>query len=312
MHIIFGTGPLGQAVAASLHHRGHPVRLVNRSGQAPEGFDDLETVAGDLTRPPAARKAAQGASVVYHCAVTPYTDWPETLPALMDGAIDVAAAEGARLVYGDNLYAYVPTSDPFTEETPERPTTRKGRVRKDVADTLRSAHAEGRVKATIGRASDFYGPGVTNSVVGDQVFGRLVEGKAPRVLGDPDQLHTFSYIEDVGRALVVLATHDEAFGETWHLPNAPAVMTRTFAEEAATAMSQPVRIKTAPSWLLRALGYVSPTMREVSEMLYQWEDPFVVDHSKFEREFGADFGDVTPLKEGISRTAAAFKEDMGP
>jgi len=221
MNVIFGTGPLGQAVAVALTARGEEVRLVNRSGRAPGGLSGTEVVAGDLSDKDSARRAAGGGSVLYHCAGAPYTDWPETLPALMRGAIDAACSADARIVYGDNLYAYAPTDQPLTEDTPEHPETRKGRVRKEVADELLAAHEAGRVEATIGRASDFYGPGVLTSAVGSEVFGRLAEGKAPRLLGDPDQPHSFTFIEDFGRALVVLADHDEAFGQTWLVPNAP-------------------------------------------------------------------------------------------
>ncbi|MEO1076757.1 MAG: NAD-dependent epimerase/dehydratase family protein [Bacteroidota bacterium] len=307
MNVIFGTGPLGQAVAASLRARGDEVRLVNRSGRAPGGLSGVEVVAGDLTDETSARSATGGASVLYHCAVTAYTSWPETLPALMRGAIDAAASAGARLVYGDNLYAYAPPDQSLTEQAPERPETRKGRVRKEVADMLRAAHEAGRVETTIGRASDFYGPGVLLSGVGSEVFGRLAEGKAARLLGNPDHPHSFTFIKDFGRALVVLADHDEAFGQTWLVPNPPPMTPRVFAERAAEAMGQEAKVQAAPSWVLRALGLFNPMMREVAEMLYLWEHPFVVDHSKFDRAFGGAFGEVTPLAAGIAETAAAFK-----
>ena len=283
---------------------------MNRSGRAPTGLDGFEVVAGDLTDADSARSAARGASVVYHCAVTPYTDWPRTLPALMEGAIEAATSADARLVYGDNLYAYAPTDQPLTEATPERPQTRKGRVRKAVADALRAAHEQGRVEAAIGRGSDFYGPGVLTSAVGSEVFGRLAAGKAPRVLGDPDQPHSFTFVKDFGRALVVLADHDEAFGQTWHVPNAPPVATRAFAAQAVEAMGRPAKVQATPAWMIRTLGLFNPMMREVAEMLYVWERPFVVDHAKFQQAFGGAFGEVTPLAEGVAETATAFEADV--
>lgn len=306
LHVIFGAGPLGQAVASALRARGDAFRLVNRSGQAPAGFADADVVAGDLTDPAARQRAARDAAVVYHCAVTPYPAWARTLPSLMAGTIDAAASAGARLVYGDNLYAYAPTEAPLTENTPEQPSTRKGQVRKTVADQLRAAHAEGRVEATIGRGSDFYGPGVHDSFVGGEVFGRLADGKRPRVLGDPDQPHTFTYIEDFGRALVVLADHDAALGQTWHVPNAPPVTTRAFAEAAAEAMGRDAVVQATPSWMVRALGLVNPMMREIAEMLYAWEQPYLVDHTAFQQAFGDAFGAPTPLADGIATTAAAL------
>ncbi len=306
MHVIFGTGPLGQAVASELVARGESVRLVNRSGHLSAKLAGVEVVAGDLTEVDSARRAVNGATVVYHCAAGPYTNWQGTLHRLMEGAIDAAASAGASLVYGDNLYTYMPSSDPLTEETPERPRTRKGKVRKTVADLLRKAHEDGRVRAAIGRGSDFYGPGVLASAVGSEVFGRLQQGKTPRVLGNPDQLHSFTYIEDFGRGLAVLASHPEALGQTWHIPNAPALSTREFAARASKAMGKVTKVQTTPAWMIRALGLFNPMMREVAEMLYEWEQPFVVDHQKFEKAFGKAFGAPTPIDRGILETARSF------
>jgi len=307
LHVIFGTGPLGLAVAASLNDPAISVRLVSRSGEAPPGYEDHDTAVGDLTDPSSARRAAEGADVIYHCAGAPYTEWKRRLPVMMKGAIDAAAASRAKLVYGDNLYAYAPSDQPLTEETPEEPTTRKGKVRKETADLLRSAHERGRIESTIGRASDFYGPGVRDSFVGSEVFGRLSRGNAPRVLGNPDHPHTFTYIGDFGRALTILAACERASGQTWHVPNSPPISTREFALQAAVAMDEPSGVTATPSWLVHATGFFSARMSEIAEMLYEWENPWVVDHAKFQAAFGDAFGHPEPLHHGIQKTAAWFR-----
>jgi len=155
-NVIFGTGPLGLAVARRLASSGAQVRLVNRSGRAdvPKG---AEVVAADATDHAASRRACEGAAVVYHCATAAYGRWAEFLPPLMNGIIEGAAAARARLVYGDNLYAYGLVDGPIREDLPYRPVGPNTRARAEVATALMAAHASGKLRATIGRASDFFG-----------------------------------------------------------------------------------------------------------------------------------------------------------
>ncbi len=135
LHVVFGAGALGLAVARRLRAAGARVRLVSRAGRAavPEG---VQVAAADLTDPTAAGRAGQDAAVVYHCAATPYATWPRTLPPLMRGIIAAAAATGARLVYGDNMYCYGPVAGPLTEDLPDRPKGPNERVRAELAETL--------------------------------------------------------------------------------------------------------------------------------------------------------------------------------
>jgi nucleoside-diphosphate-sugar epimerase len=48
------------------------------------------------------------------------------------------------------------------------------------------AHANGAVRATIGRASNVYGPHARRSIVGQGLFQPALSGKPARVLGAPD------------------------------------------------------------------------------------------------------------------------------
>ncbi|TMD09661.1 MAG: NAD-dependent epimerase/dehydratase family protein [Chloroflexi bacterium] len=301
-NVIFGAGPLGLAVARRLSSLGKPVRLVNRSGKAdaPPGVD---VVAADVTDPAAAGQASEGASVVFHCASGPYGQWTKTLPPIMNGIIEGAAAAGARVVYGDNLYAYGPVDGPVREGLPYRPIGPTTRARAEVATTLMNAHGAGRVRATIGRASDFYGPHARQSKAGDVVFGRALAGKPAQALGNPDAPHTNTFIEDFAAGLVTLAERDEALGEVWHVPSAETITTRQFIDLVFQHLQRSPRLQVAPTFAIRLLGLVIPPMRAVSETLYQSERPWVVDHSKFARAFG---GQPTPHPRAIAETISWF------
>jgi nucleoside-diphosphate-sugar epimerase len=282
---------------------GGRVRLVNRSGKA-DAPQAVEVVAADVTHPVAARKVCEGAAVVFHCASGPYGRWTETLPPIMNGIIEGASAAGARLVYGDNLYAYGPVDGPLREDLPYRPIGPTTRVRAEVATTLMNAHASGTVRATIGRASDFYGPRARQSKVGGGVFARSLAGKTAQALGDPDALHTYTFIHDFAAGLVTLAQRNEALGEVWHLPSAETITTRRFIAMVFQQVARPARMQTVPRLMISMLAAFLPPMRAVKETLYQSERPWVVDHSKFARVFGSR---PTPHDQAIAQTIAWFQ-----
>lgn len=277
--------------------------MVNRSGKAdtPQG---VEVVAADVTDPAAARKVCEGAAVVFHCASGPYGRWAQTLPPIMNGIIAGATAAGAKLVYGDNLYAYGPVDGPIREDLPYRPIGPTTRARAEVATTLMNAHAAGTVRATIGRASDFYGPRARQSKVGDGVFARAIAGKPAQTLGDPDTLHTYTFIDDFAAGLVTLAQRDEALGQVWHIPSAETVTTRRFIEMVFEQIQRPARLQTLPKFMISMLGVFLPLLRAVQETLYQSERQWVVDDSKFARAFGSR---PTPHTQAIAETLAWFQ-----
>jgi nucleoside-diphosphate-sugar epimerase len=304
LHVIFGTGPAGRAVMRELLARGKRVRMVNRSG-AGELPAVVELLAGDAADRHFARQASAGATVVYQCLSPPYHRWPELFPRLQAGVLEGAAAAGAKLVALENLYMYGPTyGKPLTEKRSMTAMSRKGRVRMEMSEALLQAHAKARVRVAIGRASDFFGPGVRLSALGEQVFGAALRGQPASVLGDIDQPHTYSYISDVGRALVRLGQRDEALGAVWHLPSPPTVTTRELLEMIYAEAGQPLKVRRAGKGTVRLLGFFKPHVGELAEMMYLFEEPFVVDHAKFT----AAFGDLaTPLDEAVRSTVEWYR-----
>ena len=166
-----------------------------------------------------------------------------------------------------------------------------------------AAHAAGRARATIGRASDYFGPWGRQSTAGERLFLPALAGKPAQVLGDPDQPHTFTYLADFARALVTLGTNDAALGEVWHVPSAETLTTREFVSLVYEVAGHPARLRVLPPAILAGLALVSPMLRAVREQQYQRVAPWVVDHAKFERAFG---GTVTPHRDAIRATLDWF------
>ncbi len=300
LHVVFGTGPLGLAVMRELRRRDKPVRMINRSSRV--RFDkDLQTEVGgiDAADPARTREVCEGAAVVYHCIGLPYPRWTE-FPSIAAGIVEGAASAGAKLVYADNLYAYGTVDRPMTENLPLNAITKKGRLRGGIAQSLMSVHNAGKVRVAIGRGSDFFGPFVTDAaMMGSRVFGRVLAGKSAQAVGDPDRLHTYTFIDDFGKALVTLGEREEALGKAWHVPSAPAITTRNFVEKVYVALGKPAKLSTAPRFVMALLARFDENVRELREMLYQFERDFVMDSSRFESTFGAQ---PTPLAQAIGQT----------
>ncbi|MCY7418714.1 MAG: NAD-dependent epimerase/dehydratase family protein [Chloroflexi bacterium] len=209
----------------------------------------------------------------------------------------------------DNLYGYGPTHGaPIREDLPMAAEGKKGRARATVAKRLLDAHQAGDFQVTIARGSDYFGPGGTDSLVGERFFAPILAGATVRLIGDPDAPHTVTYIPDFARALIELARQDEAYGAAWHVPSAPAVSTRRLAHLTAAAAGAPApRVSRVPRPMLRLIGVFSPSVRELSEMMYEFEEPYVVDDQRIRQAFGLA---ETPLGEALALTAGWWRDHL--
>jgi nucleoside-diphosphate-sugar epimerase len=309
LHVVFGTGQVGMALAAHLAGLGIPVRAVSRHRPAalPGGTDWRPADAAD---PEAAADAAKGASVIYQCLNAPYTQWPERFPPLQRAVLAAAERTGALLVSLENLYGYGPTGGrPMTEDLPLAATTVKGRTRADMTAELLAAAQAGRVRIAIGRASDFFGADVTQgSTLGERVFGNALAGRRADFIGNPDLPHTYSYVPDIAAGLATLGTDARAAGQVWHLPGPQTVTTRALLDLVAGQVGHRVGVRSVPKLAVRALALASPLMRGLAEMSYQFDEPFVLDTSKYQSVFGAA---GTPLADAIGATVAWYRTRPG-
>ena len=305
LHVVFGTGQVGHVLAAVLAERGLSVRVVSRH-RPPALADGIDWREADATDLDAAADAAKGASVVYQCVNAPYTQWPELFPPLQRGVLTAAERTGALLVALENLYGYGPTGGrPMTEDLPLAATGVKGRTRAAMTAELLAAADAGRVRIAIGRASDFFGAGVTQgSTLGERVFGNALAGRRADFIGHPDLPHTYSYVPDIAVGLATLGTDARAAGQVWHLPGPATGTTRELLDLVAAEVGHPVGVRSVPKIAMRALGLVNPMLRELAEMSYEFDEPFVLDTSKYQSTFGVA---GTPLAAAVAATVAWYR-----
>jgi nucleoside-diphosphate-sugar epimerase len=304
LHVIFGSGQVGVSLAARLAEQGVAVRSLSRH-RPPALADGVEWRAVDATDVEAATDGAGGAAVIYQCLNAPYTEWPKQFPPLQRNVLAAAERSDALLVTLENLYGYGPTGGrPMTEDLPLAATTSKGRTRAAMTAELLGAAEAGRIRFAIGRASDFFGPGVTETTLGERVFANAVAGRRADFLGNPDLAHTYSYVPDIAVGLATLGTDERGAGQVWHLPGPQTVTTRALLDLVATEVGHPVAVRNVPKLAVRALGLVNPRMRELAEMSYEFEAPFVLDTTKYTTVFGAA---VTPLATAVAQTVAWYQ-----
>ncbi|WP_394844988.1 NAD-dependent epimerase/dehydratase family protein [Pendulispora brunnea] len=301
VHVILGAGQIGSRLAEVLLAKGHRVRLV-RKGPARTTRPNLEYLSGDITDLGFAERAARNAAVVYDCMNPPYHMWPELLLPIARGALHGAEKAGAKLVALDCLYMYGRPVGAMHEDSVIAPCSKKGALRVRLAELRMEAHRQGRVPVAVGRASDFFGSDLPYSLWNPRFFERVFAGRAAECMGDPDMLHAYTYAPDIARALATLGERDEAMGRIWILPTHAAESTRALVQRLGRALHlDGIQVTRVPKWLVRAMGVFNPFMREVVEMMYQWEVPFTVDDSRFRETFG--YG-PTPLDEAVAEVAS--------
>jgi nucleoside-diphosphate-sugar epimerase len=303
---IFGYGPVGRATAERLLSEGREVIIAQR--RAPPDLPRGALFAPcDALDPRAVVKAAREADEIV--VAIGFEDsgvvWREAWPKATANFVAASKATGARMVFVDNLYMYGPQTAPLVETMPLADVGWKPAARSAATRIWMAAAAAGEARIAALRASDFYGPRVGNSYLGDRSIGKLAEDKAAVFIGSPDVLHDYAYVPDIARAATtLLAAPDSAFGQAWHVPCAPIRTTRDILKIAAEALGVKLKISAMPAWMLGASGMFSQFLRELTEMRFQWDRPYHVDATKFASAF---WSDATPFETGARETALAFR-----
>ncbi len=286
MQTILGAGgAIGTELARELKKYTDRVRLVGRDPKAINPDDEL--VKADLLQPCQVEKAVEGAEVAYLTVGLTYTAkaWREQWPPLMRNVIEACKKQGVKLVFFDNVYTYDRDHlNPMTEDTPVRPTSKKGQVRFEVLKMLLDEMKSGRLEAIIARAADFMAP--KNSVAVETIYKNLAAGKKAMILGKPDRLHNFTTSLDAARGTALLGNTPEAFGLVWHLPtDKNALPWKEWVELFAKEINTLPRYSVLPEFMLGMLGLFIPLMRELKDMNYQNVSDYVFTSEKFEKYF---------------------------
>ncbi len=305
--ILGSGGGIGHPLAKELLQYTTSIRLVSRKPVKVNDTDEL--FPADMTDPAQVDKAITGSDVVYVTIGFPYNlkVWQQTWPAFMQAVIQSCEKHQAKLVFFDNVYMYDRNDIPMmTESARINPPSRKGQVRKQLREMILREVEKGKLTALIARAADFYGPDNKNSALTIMAADNLIKGKKAQAFGNIDKVHTYTYTPDAAKATAILGNTADAWNQEWHVPTTKEKLTnRQWIEMIAKELNTTAAIQVVPKFMIQALGLFIPMMREFPEMLYQYEQDYVFDSSKFEKRFGVT---ATAAEEGVRELVRGLKK----
>jgi nucleoside-diphosphate-sugar epimerase len=307
MQTILGSGgAIGTPLAKELKKHTSDIMLVSRKPVKVNDTDQL--LPFDVTGTDNIDEAIAGSEIVYVTIGFPYSlkVWQSVWPAFIKNVIEACIKNNAKLVFFDNVYMYDKSAIPFmTEESKINPPSRKGEVRRIVADMIMNEISNGKLNALIARSADFYGPYLQTSMLGQMAVSNLLKDKNPMAFGDPDKIHTYTFTPDAGKAVALLGNTPDSFGQVWHLPTTKERLTnRDWINLVADAMNKKAKVRVMPKFAVKAAGLFVPIMREFPEMNYQYESDYIFDSTKFEKRFNVF---ATPPNVGVRQMLQALK-----
>ncbi len=299
--ILGANGTIGSVLAKELTAYTSKIRLVSRNPKKVNASDEL--FPADLSDPNQVDKAVEGSEVVYLLVGFEYklSVWQDKWPKLMRATIDACIKHKAKLVFFDNVYLYdVSEIGHMTESSKINPPSKKGAVRQQIAEMLMQEVKAGKLTALIARSADFYGPKNEKSFLLELVYNNLKKNKKPQWIMDASKKHSFTFTPDAAKATALLANTADAYNQVWHLPTDKNTLTGSeiialFNREMNSSKKEMV----LPMWMIKLIGLFIPIMREMPEMMYQYDRDYVFDSSKFDSLFKFK---TTSYQEGIKLT----------
>ena len=304
LYVVTGAGPVGWTAAEQLAEQGHAVRVLTRSGSGPD-HPNVERRPLDVSDPARLGEAFEGAKAVFHCihgSAYAASTWAKELPKAEQAVLDAAGKAGAVVVFPESLYSYSEPDKTMAEHSPRDAQGGKRGIRTALLNT-RSASTTDTVSVV---AADYFGPRVRMAHAGERMVPAILSGKRVQVIGSADQPHSFTYVPDLAAAMIRAAQTPSLWNRVWHAPTGPALTQRSIATSFATAagMDAP-KVSAIPGWTLRAAGLFSAGMRELAEMLYQFERPFVMDSRVSQQALALE---PTPHHEAAQATVIWWRE----
>jgi nucleoside-diphosphate-sugar epimerase len=287
MHTILGAGgAVANALTRELENTNETIRLVSRKPIV-NNNKKVSWKKADLLNYAELLEASKGSTVIYLTAGLVYDKkiWAAQWPVIMQNFINLGKATGARLIFFDNVYMYGLVDGPMKESTPYKPSSVKGGVRAKIANMLMDEVKAGTIRASIARGADFYGTENMNSFVDMMVLDKYAKKEKAQWVGNPNKLHNFSYIPDMGKGMFLLGQHPESDNQVWHMPTAPAITGKQFIEMAARIYGVKPSLFAVNKFMLWAYGLFNKVVMGTVEMYYQYSNNYIFDSSKFEKAF---------------------------
>lgn len=308
MQTILGSnGQIGQEIAKEIHKNyTKKIRLVGRKPKKIHDTDEL--IAADLMKYNDAYKAIEGSDIVYFAVGLPADSemWENRFPIIMKNVIKACQETNSKLAFFDNTYMYEKNDNVQVENSPFTPSGRKSKIRSEMAEMLLSAMNDNTIDAVIGRAPEFYGPDLTQSITNAMIFNRVKDGKRAIVPINDSVLRTLIWTPDASRALVLLGNTPEVYGETWHLPTDDSITYKNLIKKIEKTIDQKISYTVLPTWVFKIGSRFNKQVKELIELLPRYKYDNIFKSDKFKEQF-PDFK-VTTFEEGIGQVLSKIKK----
>ncbi|MEP6585042.1 MAG: NAD-dependent epimerase/dehydratase family protein [Ginsengibacter sp.] len=306
MYTILGAGgAIANEFSKVLFQNKTPFTLVSRSPRSVYGG---LTLAADLTSKKQTDEVLRGASVVLLCPGLKYDIdiWNKHWPLIMSNTIEACSKYNLKLIFFDNVYMLGEVNGAMTEQTAYKPVSKKGELREKIATQLMDEVKAGNITAMIARAADFYGPNCKTSILNMLVLDKMAKRKKAQWFINDNVVHSFTFTPDCGKALWLLSNSQEAWNQIWNLPTAsPALTGKEIINIASQIFGMSPKHTVIGKGMVGFLGVFMKIMKELKEMLYQYEADYIFDSSKFEKAFGFT---PTTYKDGIQEVANSYQK----
>ena len=310
--VLGATGGIGGEVTRRLRDAGWKVRALRRSEANADGRTDGVTwIRGDAMNGRDVANAAAGCSVIVHAVNPPgYRRWPELVLPMLDNSIAAATVSGATVVLPGTIYNFGPDAFPvLTEDSPQRPQSRKGAIRVEMERRLRQASQQG-ARVLIVRAGDFFGPNAGNNWFSQGLVKPGTPVTTVRNPTTPGVGHLWAYLPDVAQTMLELIQRRESlpgfatFHMAGHWDADGSQMASAVRQVVARRTGRRPRVTAFPWWFLTLAAPLVATFREMREMRYPWREPIRMDNARLIQALGRE--PHTPLNEAVEATLAGL------
>ncbi|MBB4243784.1 nucleoside-diphosphate-sugar epimerase [Rhizobium tropici] len=307
--VLGATGGIGGAVAGGLALRGWRIRALNRNAaEAARRQPEFDWFQGDAMQADDVLKAAQGADVIVHAVNPPgYRNWGKVVLPMLDNTIAAAKAVGARIVLPGTVYNFGPDVFPIvTEDSAQRPKTRKGAIRVQMERRLRAAAEQGDSPVIIVRAGDFFGGARANSWFSQAMVtpGKLITSMT--YPGKRGVGHQWAYLPDVAETMIRLIEKGDglpAFA-VYHMRGHWDGDGRQMIEAVQRVVGRNVKVKSFPWWIVPLASPFVTFMRELREMSYLWDVPLEMRNDRLVAALGDE--PHTPIDQAVRSSLASI------
>jgi nucleoside-diphosphate-sugar epimerase len=264
------------------------ILLVNRSGKLNITIpQNVQVTASDVTSKTDMAAIAEKSDIIFSCTDRPYDKWAAFYPATANALAYALSETNAKLVFADNLYSYGNVSGKeMNEQMPHAAKTRKGKIRAGVINTLLYSGEPFNNRVAFVKAADFIGPRVHKGIFGTDFLHSVYHGKKVRLFGNINLPHTFTYINDFAAAMINVGTAHDTFGQIWHVTNAPALSLDKWVHLFEVIANKKIQKTVTPKFVIKIAGLFNSFIKELYEMAFQFEYPYLVNHDKYLNRFG--------------------------